>query len=59
MTFNSDGGGFDDYTCQKDSPNKYILAQNTRSSEGLFSTLTGSRPDEGAIYPRPSTLFQS
>jgi subtilisin family serine protease len=59
MSFDVYGGAYIDPTCQKDSPNKYILAQNTRSSEGLFSTLTGSRPDEGAIYPRPSTLFQS
>lgn len=54
MTFDIGGGGFDDNTCQKDSPNRYMLSKNTRPSDGLTTQQSGERPETGLTFPRPA-----
>ena len=34
MTFDVSGGQFDDNSCRKDSPNKYLVTTNPRKSNG-------------------------
>ena len=58
MTFDVNGGGLDDNTCQQGSPNQYIAIQNPRPSTGLLGETTGSR-STGQTFPRPAKVFQS
>ena len=52
MTVDAFGGTYDDATCSKGSPNKYLLAKNPRESSGVFIPLGGVR-QTGQTFPRP------
>ncbi len=57
MSFNTGTGTFADPTCQKDSPNLYITAQNIRGTLGYLDTPIKSRGTKaGMMYPRKSLL---
>ena len=57
MTFDTGTGTFADPTCQKDSPNLYITAQNIRGTLGYLDTPIKSRGTKaGMMYPRKSLL---
>ena len=58
MTFDVNGGGLDDNTCQQGSPNKYITISNPRPSDGLLGETTGERTT-GQTFPRPTKVFQA
>ena len=57
-------GNFSDPTCQKDSPNRYIRAVNSRRTSGFISDVKGSRvtePKAGTsrqLFPRPRTYHE-
>jgi plastocyanin len=57
-------GNFSDPTCQKDSPNRYILAVNPRPTSGLIGEVKGSRvpvPKAGTsrqLFPRTRTVYE-
>ena len=57
-------GNFSDPTCQKDSPNRYILAVNPRPTSGLMGEVKGSRvtePKAGTsrqLFPRTRTVYE-
>jgi len=52
MTFNVNGGGFDDDTCSKGSPNKYLHIENPRRNVGYLTEVVGQRTS-GMTFPRP------
>ena len=55
MTFDVNGGQFDDNSCRKDSPNKYLVTTNPRKSNGNLQSKVGDRRS-GAVFPRPKKL---
>ena len=57
MTFDVGNGTYSDNTCQKGSPNKYVLAQSPRSSVGYIKDVDGSRNVSGYTYPRSNRIF--
>ena len=59
MTFDVNGGGFSDSSSQHDSPNKYMLAANTRGLFGMITKQHGIRPDSGLSFPRPKIYKQA
>ena len=56
MTFNSGNGSHSDPTCQKGSPNKYLLSKNPRPTSGMIDNVKGERKTTGMTFPRSSTL---
>ena len=56
MTFDSGTGSHSDNTCQKGSPNKYLLSKNPRSTSGMIEDVKGERKVSGMTFPRRSTL---
>ena len=56
MTFDSGTGSHSDNTCQKGSPNKYLLSKNPRSTSGMIEDIKGERKTSGMTFPRRSTL---
>ena len=55
MTFDVGGGQFDDNSCRKDSPNKYLVTTNPRKQIGNLQNKVGDRRS-GAVFPRPKKL---
>ena len=56
MTFDANGGLFDDNSCSKDSPNVYLHAKNPRAGvTGMISEQLGNRTN-GLTFPRVSTF---
>ena len=55
MTFDVGGGQFDDNSCRKDSPNKYLVTTNPRKQNGNLQNKVGDRRS-GAVFPRPKKL---
>jgi len=51
MNWNVNGGDFADNTCQKDSPNRYLVATNPRPESGQLIEQTGNR-NSGMVFPR-------
>ena len=56
MTFNTGDGTHSDPTCQKGSPNKYLLSKNPRKTSGMIDNVKGKRKTTGMTFPRSSTL---
>ena len=56
MTFDSGNGSHSDATCQKGSPNKYLLSKNPRPTSGMIDNVKGERKTSGMTFPRRSTL---
>mgnify|MGYP003138122761 FL=1 len=59
MTWDTNGGLFDDNTCQKGSPDKYLIAKNPRQDvTGMISNQVSYRntADGGLTFPR-SPMF--
>ena len=56
MTFDSGNGSHSDDTCQKGSPNKYLLSKNPRSTSGMIEDVKGERKTSGMTFPRRATL---
>ena len=59
MSWNASGGQFDDSSCQKGSPDLYLIAKNPREGvTGMISKQVGARSnDKSALkYPRVSTF---
>ena len=50
MTFDVGGGGFDDDTCRKNSPNAYLTAQTIRDEVGYILEQKSYRSTEGVPY---------
>jgi hypothetical protein len=57
MTFNVSGGGFDDPTLQKESPNAYLLAKSPREETGYLMDQKGTRKESGNVWPRRNTFI--
>jgi subtilisin family serine protease len=55
MTFNIGGGGLDDNTCRRGSPNKYLHIENPRRVSGYLSEVKGNR-STGLTFPRITTI---
>ena len=55
MTFDVGGGQFNDNSCRKDSPNKYLFTKNPRERVGNLQNKVGDRRS-GAVFPRPKKL---
>ena len=57
-------GNFADPTCQKDSPNAYILCENPRSTSGEIKQTLGERISEQKagesrqMFPRTKTIYE-
>ena len=58
MSFDVNGGGWSDPSSQHESPNKYMLAANTRELFGMISKQHSSRPESGLSFPRPKIYKQ-
>ena len=56
MTFDTGNGSHGDNTCQKGSPNKYLLSKNPRPTSGMIEDVKGERKTSGMTFPRRSTL---
>lgn len=56
MDFNISGGGYIDYTCQKNSPNKFVGCKNIKLSTGYIETNKGERKASGQVFPRKNQL---
>ena len=56
MTFDLSGGTFNDNTCSKNSPNKYLIASSLRQSLGFFQETKGERLTVGLGFPRVSSF---
>lgn len=52
IVFNINGGDFDDPTCQKGSPNKYLHIRNPRKETGVIEEVHGLRKSSGQTFPR-------
>lgn len=57
MTFDNNGGGLDDPTCQQGSPNKYLLAVAERSTSGFIAPPEKGRRTQGVTFPRRNMYF--
>jgi len=51
MTFNLNGGGLNDNTCRRGSPNRYLHIENPRRVSGYMGEVKGDR-STGLTYPR-------
>ena len=57
-------GNFADPTCQKDSPNAYVLCQNPRATSGYLQTVLGERVtslktnNSRQVFPRTKTIYE-
>ena len=57
-------GNFADPTCQKDSPNAYILCENPRSTSGNLQNVLGERVtslktnESRQVFPRTKTIYE-
>ncbi len=51
MNWNVNGGDFADNTCQKDSPDRYLVAINPRLESGQLTEQIGNR-NTGMVFPR-------
>ena len=57
-------GNFADPTCQKDSPNAYILFENPRPTSGEIKQTLGERISEQKtgesrqMFPRTKTIYE-
>ena len=58
MSWDASGGLFDDSSCQKGSPDKYLIAKNPREGvTGMISKQVGARSDKSALrFPRVATF---
>ena len=56
MTFDLSGGTFNDNTCSKNSPNKYLIASSLRETLGFLQETKGERPTVGLGFPRVSSF---
>ena len=56
MTFDLGNGSHSDNTCQKGSPNKYLLSKNPRPTSGMIDDVKGERKTSGMTFPRRATL---
>ena len=56
MTFDAGDGSHNDDSCQKNSPNKYLLAKNPRPTSGQIEDPLGERKTSGMVFPRRPTL---
>lgn len=56
MTFDLGSGGYNDPTCSKGSPNKYVICDNPRNESGYLFEQKGSRKSSGAVFPRPKYI---
>ena len=56
MTFDTGNGSHGDDTCQKGSPNKYLISKNPRPTSGMIEDVKGERKTSGMTFPRRSTL---
>ena len=56
MTFDAGNGTHSDPTCQKGSPNKYLLSKNPRPTSGMIDNVKGERKTTGMTFPRSPTL---
>ena len=58
MSWDASGGQFDDSSCQKGSPDKYLIAKNPREGvTGMISKQVGARSDKSALrFPRVATF---
>ena len=52
----SNAGTFTDNTCQKGSPNKYLIAASLRDQVGFIQEIKGERPTVGLGFPRLSAF---
>ena len=57
MTFDVAGGGLDDNTCRRGSPNAYVRLENPRPTVGYISPQVRDR-SSGMVYPRSSTYYR-
>jgi plastocyanin len=57
MTFDVSGGTFNDSTCQKGSPNKYLQAINPRENIGFLAETKSERPTVGLGFPRQGVFM--
>lgn len=57
MTFDVAGGGLDDDSCRRGSPNAYVRSENPRPIVGYISPQIRDR-SFGMVYPRPSTYYR-
>ena len=55
MNWNTNGGDFADNTCQKDSPNRYLIATNPRPESGYIIEQKSER-SSGMMFPRTNNL---
>jgi len=53
MTFDTDGGGLNDNSCRRGSPNKYLHIENPRRVSGYLREVEGNR-STGLTFPRTS-----
>ena len=56
MTFDTGNGSHGDDTCQKGSPNKYLISKNPRPTTGMIEDVKGERKTSGMTFPRRPTL---
>tara|TARA_R100001079_G_scaffold51547_1_gene26284 strand:- start:261 stop:2207 length:1947 start_codon:yes stop_codon:yes gene_type:complete len=56
MTFDTGNGSHGDDTCQKGSPNKYLISKNPRPTTGMIEDVKGERKTSGMTFPRRATL---
>lgn len=56
MTFDIGGGGLDDNTCRRGSPNRYLHVENPRPSRGYVQPQVGKR-STGQTFPRGRNSF--
>lgn len=62
MTWDSGGGNFDDNSCRKDSPDRYLIAKNPRQDvTGMISNQVSSRnnADGGLTFPRSPMFYRA
>lgn len=57
MTFDISGGGYNDNTSRKGSPNTYLHIENPRSTSGYLGEVRGQRTT-GMTFPRRSMYYQ-
>ena len=58
MTFDVGGGGYDDDSCRKNSPNKYVHIENPRQISGFVVDQIDYRQPSGCMFPRTAVLHR-
>ena len=56
MSFDLSGGGFNDASCRKGSPNKMLHLTNPRSTSGVIAPVVGERKASGVMFPRQQAV---